>query len=87
MVLIKDWDYRWQDTYIYKQPVSLPKGTKLEMVAYFDNTTNNPLNPHSPPKRVTFGEQTTDEMCFAFIEFTLDREPTALFNPSRLFGN
>lgn len=72
MVWIKDWDYRWQDTYIYKEPVVLPKGTRLEMVAYFDNTSQNPLNPNSPPKRVTFGEQTTDEMAFAFLEFVTE---------------
>ena len=85
MVWIRDWDYRWQDTYVYQQPFRLPKGTKLEMTAYFDNTSNNPLNPNTPPKRVTFGEQTTDEMAFAFIDFVMDHEPPA-FRPGRLFG-
>jgi peroxiredoxin len=72
LVFIKDWDYRWQDTYVYKEPLLIPKGTKLDLVAYFDNSTANPLNPNNPPKRVTFGEQTTDEMCFAFIEYVTD---------------
>jgi peroxiredoxin len=72
MVFIKDWDYRWQDTFVYKEPVLLPKGTKLDLTAYFDNSSANPLNPNNPPKRVTFGEQTTDEMCFAFIEYVTD---------------
>ena len=77
MVWVKDWDYRWQDTYRYKEPLKLPRGTQLELVAYYDNTTSNPLNPHTPPKRVTFGEETTDEMCFAFIEFTIDTDAPA----------
>lgn len=84
MVFIKDWDYRWQDTYVYKEPMVLPKGTKLDLVAYFDNTSANPLNPNNPPKRVTFGEQTTDEMCFAFIEYVDDN--TSRFNPGKFFG-
>jgi peroxiredoxin/mono/diheme cytochrome c family protein len=74
LVWIKSWDYRWQDTYRYKEPVPLPKGTQLEMVAYYDNTSSNPLNPNNPPKRVTFGEETTDEMAFAFIGYILDKE-------------
>ncbi|MGV3720263.1 MAG: redoxin domain-containing protein [Actinomycetota bacterium] len=84
LVFIKDWDYRWQDTYIYKQPKVLPRGTQLDLVAYFDNTSANALNPSNPPKRVTFGEETTDEMCFAFIEYVLDGE--AAGKPGGLFG-
>ncbi len=74
LIWIKDWDYRWQDTYRFKDQVALPKGTRVDLVAYFDNTSGNPRNPSNPPQRVRFGEATTDEMCFAFIGFTLDRE-------------
>jgi len=31
-------------------------------------------NPSSPPKDVTWGEQTTDEMCVAFLVYTADKE-------------
>jgi peroxiredoxin/mono/diheme cytochrome c family protein len=84
LVFIKDWDYRWQDTYIYKEPKVLPRGTQLDLVAYFDNTSANALNPSNPPKRVTFGEETTDEMCFAFIEYVLDGDSAG--KPGGLFG-
>src|SRR5207244_4309135 len=43
-------------------PVFLPKGTKLSMRYTFDNSKDNIRNPNSPPKRVTYGSQTTDEM-------------------------
>ncbi len=69
LVWVKNWDYRWQDTYRYKEMVELPAGTLLEMRAYFDNSANNPRNPSNPPQTVRFGEQTTDEMAFAFIDF------------------
>lgn len=68
MVWIKEWDYRWQDSYRYKEPLLLPKGTKVAISAYYDNTSANPRNPSNPPKRVRFGEQTTDEMGFAIME-------------------
>jgi hypothetical protein len=68
MVWVKDWDYRWQDSYRYKEPLTLPPGTKVEIVVHYDNSTANPRNPSNPPKRVRFGEQTTDEMGFAIME-------------------
>ncbi|MBD2182036.1 monooxygenase [Aerosakkonema funiforme] len=63
MIWIKDWDRNWQMEYQYKEPLNLPKGTKLEMVAYFDNSRDNPRNPNDPPKRVTWGMSAKDEMC------------------------
>ena len=66
MVWIKDWDFNWQGSYQFKQPMHLPAGTKVEVVSYFDNSSDNPNNPNSPPKPVGWGEKTTDEMCIAF---------------------
>lgn len=68
-----DWDFNWQDQFRYVEPIHLPAGTRLDMEAYFDNSADNPNNPSSPPKRVGFGEMTTDEMCicaFRTIETT-----------------
>ena len=56
--------------YRYKEPVTLPAGTQINLVATYDNTVSNPNQPSHPPRTVNFGEQTTDEMCFAFIGFT-----------------
>jgi hypothetical protein len=63
MIWIKDWDFNWQGAYTYKDRVALPKGTKLEMEAFFDNSADNPQNPNDPPKRVISGISSTDEMC------------------------
>jgi hypothetical protein len=74
MVKVPDWDFNWQIPYAFKEPVKLPAGSKLSLVARYDNSSANPHNPSNPPKRVTFGEQTTNEMCFAFVGFTVDSE-------------
>jgi mono/diheme cytochrome c family protein len=68
LIWIKDWDYRWQGEYRYENPLTLPAGTKVTLDAVYDNSDANPSNPSSPPKRVRFGEQTTDEMCFCFAQ-------------------
>jgi hypothetical protein len=74
MVDVPEWDFNWQTRYTYKQPITLPKGTTLSLVSHYDNSTSNARNPNSPPKEVSWGEQTTDEMCLAFIGYTLDSE-------------
>jgi thiol-disulfide isomerase/thioredoxin len=78
LVSVSDWDFNWQSTYFYKKPLALPKGTRVVMTATYDNSAQNPRNPNTPPKPVTWGEQTTDEMCIAFLHYTLDREHLAV---------
>ncbi|RYG59652.1 hypothetical protein EON80_25495, partial [bacterium] len=74
LVRVPDWDFNWQTTYAFKQPVTLPAGSKIEVEARYDNSTGNPLNPNNPPKQVHWGEETTDEMCIAFLRYTVDSE-------------
>jgi mono/diheme cytochrome c family protein len=72
MIWIKDWDFNWQGSYRYQSPVKLPQGTRLEMEYVYDNSAANPHNPSNPPLEVKFGEETTNEMAFAFVSVTLD---------------
>lgn len=62
LIWIKNWDFNWQGDYRYQEPVNLPRGSKVVMRYTYDNTTNNVRNPHSPPKAVRNGLETTDEM-------------------------
>jgi mono/diheme cytochrome c family protein len=85
LVRIDDWDFRWQSQYLYAQPIRLAKGTKIDLHAVYDNSAANVRNPSDPPKRVTFGEQTTDEMCIAFLQLATDSpEDRALLRRSML---
>jgi hypothetical protein len=73
LLRIKDWDFKWQGDYKYKQPVFLPKGSKLEMRFTYDNSTNNIRNPFTPPRRTLWGLNTTDEMGELYFQ-TLARD-------------
>ncbi|MBY0528081.1 MAG: redoxin domain-containing protein [Gemmataceae bacterium] len=73
LVAIKDWDYNWQETYFFKEPMAVKSGTRFDIEAVYDNSAKNPRNPFNPPKLVHLGEQTTDEMCFGFIGATSDK--------------
>ncbi len=59
---INDWAFSWQSRYQYAQPRDLPKGTKIDVELIYDNSEDNPQNPHDPPRRVNWGLQSTDEM-------------------------
>ncbi len=62
LLWIKNWDFGWQDQYLFKNLLPLPKGTRLDGEYTYDNSAANIKNPNSPPKRVKWGEQSTDEM-------------------------
>lgn len=74
LIWIKDWNFYWQDVYVYKEPRLLPKGTKVEIEAYYDNSAENPFNPSSPPKQVLFGNDSDDEMCFILFQTVSEDE-------------
>ncbi|HEX9818440.1 MAG TPA: ascorbate-dependent monooxygenase [Methylomirabilota bacterium] len=67
LLRIDDWDFEWQLLYSFRRPVSLPAGTVVEAECVYDNSATNPRNPSSPPRTVTSGFETTDEMCLASV--------------------
>ncbi|HRK22380.1 MAG TPA: redoxin domain-containing protein [Fimbriimonadaceae bacterium] len=81
LIFVDDWDFNWQLVYALKEPMKLPKGSRVKIEAVYDNSTKNPYNPHNPPKAITWGEQTTDEMFLLVVAYTLDNPST-----SRAFG-
>jgi hypothetical protein len=72
LIWIKDWDFNWQGEYRYTKPIHIPAGTKFTMDFRYDNSANNPAQPSTPPKRVRWGEQTTDEMAIIFYQVLVD---------------
>ena len=70
LVDIPRWDYNWQETYWFREPLRVPVGTRIDIEAVYDNSLANPNNPFNPPKNIYFGEQTTNEMLFGFLGVT-----------------
>ncbi len=67
LLKISDWDFSWQDTYVYERPFILPRQTVITAEFTWDNTADNPRNPNTPPRRVLLGENSTDEMAGLII--------------------
>ena len=68
LISIGDWDFNWQTYYQYATPLKLPAGTLVEGLWTYDNSAANPANPSKPPQRVTYGEQTANEMAIMTLD-------------------
>jgi len=73
LLRVPRYDWHWQLWYNLAQPVLLPKGTKIECTAHFDNSPNNPDNA-DPTKEVTWGDQSWDEMMVGFFNLVFDAD-------------
>jgi len=65
-VLSVKYDFDWQLGYEVKKPIVVPKGTRLQATAHFDNSANNRFNP-DPSKDVWWGDQTWEEMMIPYF--------------------
>jgi hypothetical protein len=76
LLSVPRYDFSWQTYYVLKDPIAVPKGTRIECVAHFDNSTNNKYNP-DPAKVVKWGDQTWEEMMIGWMSFVYDSPPPA----------
>jgi hypothetical protein len=73
LLSVPKYDFNWQLSYALTEPIALPKGTRLDCVAHFDNSTKNKYNP-DPTKEVRWGDQTWEEMMIGWFSYTRDSE-------------
>lgn len=74
LLSVPAYDFNWQITYQLKEAKRLPKGTKIEVVAHYDNSPQNKFNP-DPTKDVRWGDQTWEEMMIGFWGTVAERSP------------
>jgi len=70
------YDFNWQLAYRFKEELTLPKGSRIDCVAHFDNSPANKFNP-DPTKEVRWGDQTWEEMMIGWFSYTRDAEQPA----------
>jgi hypothetical protein len=67
LIKIDDWLFRWQNFYEFSQPILIPGGSKIFVKAVYNNTATNPNNPFSPPRDISSGWLSTQEMLSVFM--------------------
>lgn len=73
LIDVPNYSFSWQTVYYLKKPIAIPKGTRIVVTAYFDNSTKNKYNP-DPNQTVRFGEPTYDDMMIGWINYVVDNE-------------
>ena len=68
---VPNYSFSWQLSYYPVKPIVLPKGTKIDCTAHFDNSPNNPANPDAT-KEVAYGDQSWEEMMIGFFNVAFD---------------
>ena len=63
--------------------MNLPKGTRIDCLAHFDNSESNPYNP-DPSKMVRWGEQTFEEMMIGYLDMDVPVGTPVLNGPDFL---
>ena len=71
LLSVSRYDFNWQTGYDFAEPVDIPAGTRMEVVAHWDNSADNPHNP-DPTKDVTWGAESTDEMLIGFVDYVVE---------------
>ncbi len=74
------YDFGWQSYFILSKPMELPKGTRIDCLAHFDNSESNPYNP-DPNKMVRWGEQTFEEMMIGYLDMDVPVGQPILHGP------
>jgi hypothetical protein len=67
-----NYDFYWQLSYRLAQPRRLSAGTRIQAVAWYDNSRKNPHNPN-PNATVTWGDQSYEEMMVGFFDIAVPR--------------
>jgi hypothetical protein len=84
LLRVPNYSFSWQLIYLPQGDIVVPKGTKNHCTAHFDNSANNPYNP-DPTKRISWGDQSWDEMMIGFFDVAFDKnmDVKQLFPPEK----
>ena len=85
------YDFNWQRSYTFAEPIKVPAGSKLIAHFIYDNSKRNPNNP-DPSKTVVWGDQSWEEMFYTAIRYRWTDETSSKLvnydeelNKNRLF--
>jgi hypothetical protein len=71
LVRIADWDFNWQRDYRFAKPLTVAPGDRMAIRCEHDNSGRRAGHgAPAKPRLVTWGENSSDEMCIGFVYVT-----------------
>ena len=68
LINLPRYDFNWQRTYDFVEPIKVPAGAKLVATYLYDNSVRNAANP-DPKKTVVWGDQSWEEMHYTSLYY------------------
>jgi mono/diheme cytochrome c family protein len=68
LLSLPKYDFNWQRSYQFVEPVDVPAGSMLIARYVYDNSTRNPANPDASLE-ITWGDQSFEEMLFTNLSY------------------
>jgi len=76
---VPEWEQNWQETYWYKEPKFLPKGTVIDFSEWYDNTSERGMRRGFDADRsLGHAARTNDEMALGFFGYAEVEPPAEL---------
>lgn len=82
LLWVPKFEFNWQTVYRLKNPMMVPRGTRIIVTAHFDNSAQNKHNP-DPTTAVRWGDPSYDEMMIGWIEYVVPNVNTKLLGRSQ----
>ena len=76
LISLPRYDFNWQRTYAFSEPVKVPAGAKIIATYWYDNSVRNPANP-DPKQTIVWGPQSWEEMHYTSLYYQWDDETVA----------
>ena len=81
LLSVPAYDFAWQNVYRLTEPKLMPRGTRIDCLAHFDNSPENPANP-DPTQTVSWGSQSWEEMMTGYIDYAEDLPASGSVRPA-----
>jgi hypothetical protein len=80
------YDFNWQTYYMFREPLRVPKGSRIVSSAWYDNSARNASNP-DPNVDVSWGDQTWEEMQYTGLLYSAGAPARVAVEAGRTAGN
>jgi hypothetical protein len=80
------YDFNWQTYYMFREPLRVPKGSRIVSSAWYDNSARNASNP-DPNVDVSWGDQTWEEMQYTGLLYSAGATTRVAVEAGRTAGN
>lgn len=83
LIWARKYRFDWQPVYYFRNPIALPKGTRIEITAYLNKSESTAVNPNDRPNDRDATSKFADALCEITLTSAASQKPGLLKQASR----